>query len=155
MRAELEGFFDELEKISSLAAAARFGVGVLLGSMLWNSLGSDEKKALEQKAQTMTGERQMPPIIIAVTAPQQSIVERELRKPDPDLRLGGLFAHPRDAELRDMFKGGAAPQFVPEEDKSKATQLFNRSRKVATFGAKKPPDPNIRSIATKIPKPSL
>ena len=44
---------------------------------------------------------------------------------------------------------------VPEEDKSKATQLFDRSRKVATFGARKPPDPNVRAVTTKIPKPSL
>jgi hypothetical protein len=101
----------------------------------------------------MTGERQMPPIFIAVTGPQQSVVERELRKPDPDLRLGNLFAHPRDLELRSMYKGAAemgTQQFVPEEDKSKSMQLLSRAQKVGTFGTKKPPEPNVRAVATRV-----
>lgn len=152
--AVLNGFFQELEKISSLAAAARFGAGVLLGSLLWNSLGGEEKEELKQKAESVTGEKQLPPIIIAMSAPQQSAVERELGKPDPSLyRLADLFKHPRDLELRGMLKGAA--QDVPEEDKAQANKLFNRARKVATFGAKKPPDPNIRAVATKIPRPAM
>jgi len=82
--AMLAGFFDELEKAASLAAAARFGVGVLLGSLLWNSMGSEEKQDLKERAQEATGERKMPPIIIA-PGKSPTTAMREMAKADPYL----------------------------------------------------------------------
>jgi hypothetical protein len=51
--------------------------------------------------------------------------------------------------------GSFAAQDVPEEDKAQANTSFNKSRKVATFGSRKPPDPNIRAVATNIPRPEM
>lgn len=58
-------------------------------------------------------------------------------------KIGTLYASPGEVE-----KGAGLD--VPEEDKSQARKLFNKSRKVATFGAKKPPEPNIRAVATEV-----
>jgi len=154
--ASLAGFFDELEKTASLAAAARFGVGVLLGSMLWNSLGSREKEDLQDKAQQATGEKQLPPIIITSPGHQRDLVDRELGKADPDFQgmMGDLFKRPEDLArenkirgIRQMWKGASD---VTEDSKGYAQSLFNKSRKVGTFGAKKPIEPNIRAVATKV-----
>jgi hypothetical protein len=152
--ASLAGFFDELEKAASLAAAARFGVGVLLGSMLWNSLGSEEKSELKEKAQEATGEQKMPPIIITMPGRERSLVERELSKPDPDFRgvMGDLFKRPEDLErerrirgVRQMWKGAMAA-----DTRAQARVNFNKSRKVSQLGTKRPPEPNIRAVATEV-----
>lgn len=155
--ASFAGLFDELEKAASLAAAARFGVGVLLGSLLWNSMGGEEKQELKERAQEATGERGMPPIVIAPGREQQSLVEREMGKPDPDFRgvMGDLFKRPEDLErerrirgVRQMWKGAMAdPQRDPA---AQARKVINRTSKVGQFGTKKPPEPNIRAVATKI-----
>lgn len=103
--AALAGFFDELEKVSSaLGAAAKFGVGVLLGSLLWNSLGDEERQDLKERAQ--------------------------------------------ESGVGPMWKGAMAdPQRDPT---AQARKVLTRTKKVAQFGVKKPPDPNIRAVATKI-----
>jgi tryptophan synthase alpha subunit len=99
--AALAGFFDELEKVANLAAAARFGAGVLLGSMLWNSMGDEEKEELRERAQEVA---------------------------------------------EDMQKGAMAnPQRDPH---AQARKLLSQSRKVGQLGTKKPPEPNIRAVAT-------
>lgn len=157
IEARLGGFFDELEKAASLAAAARFGVGVLLGSLLWNSLGKEEKQELKEKAQEATGERQLPPIIIAPGREQKSLVEREMSKADPDFRgvMGDLFKRPEDLErerrirgIRQMWKGAMAdPQRDPQ---AQARKVFNQTRKVGQLGTKKPPEPNIRAVTTQV-----
>jgi hypothetical protein len=144
LEARLGGFFDELEKTASLAAAAKFGVGVLLGSMLWNSLGKDEKEELKDRAQSATGDRKMPPIII-LQGQSPNVAVREMAKADPHLpevmrELGQLRRH-FPADLRKM--GEADPVAA-------AATKFRQSRRVAQLGTKKPTDPNIRAVATKI-----
>jgi hypothetical protein len=142
--AMIAGFFDEIEKAASLAAAARFGVGVLLGSVLWNSLGSEEKEDLKEKARAVTSERRMPPIIIA-PGKSPTMVMREMAKADPYLpeverRLGRL----RDFFPEDLLKMGEPDPLA------QSRKQFNKTRRVATFGTKKPPEPNIRAVATKV-----
>ena len=153
--AMLAGMFDELEKAASVAAAARFGAGVLLGSLLWNSLGTGEKKELKEKAEQVTGEKRMPPIIITMPGRERSIVERELGKPDPDFRgvMGDLFKRPEDLErerrirgIRQMWKGAAAQLL----DAAQARKNFATSKRVGLLGSKKPPEPNVRAVATKV-----
>lgn len=95
--AMLAGMFDELEKVASLAAAARFGVGVLLGSLLWNALGGDQKKELKDKAERVIGEK--------------------------------------SAEVDPL---------------AQARKKFKQTRRVGELGTKKPPEPNIRAVATEI-----
>jgi hypothetical protein len=100
--AMLAGFFDELEKAASLAAAARFGVGVLLGSLLWNSMGSEEKQDLKERAQEATGERKMPPIIIA-PGKSPTTAMREMTKADPYLpQVESQLGRLRDFFPRDL-----------------------------------------------------
>jgi hypothetical protein len=141
----MAGFFDELEKAASLAAAAKFGVGVLLGSMLWNSLGEDERDELKDRAKAATGDRKMPPIIIMQGGGANTAM-REMAKGDPNLpevmnRLGQLQQH-FPADLRKM--GMAA------DTEAQPRLNFSKSRKIGQLGTKKPPEPNIRAVATKV-----
>lgn len=153
LEARLGGFFDELEKAASLAAAARFGAGVLLGSLLWKSLGSDEKEDLKARAEEVTGEKRMPPIIITMPGRERSLVEREMGKPDPDFRgvMDDLFKRPEDLErerrirgIRQMWKGAEADPLA------QARKQFRQTKRVGELGSKKPPEPNVRAVATQV-----
>ena len=153
--AALAGMFDELEKVASLAAVTRFGVGFLLGSMLWNSLKSDEKEKLKERARAVTGEKRMPPIIITPPGRERDIVAEEMSKTDPDFSgvMGDLFKRPEDLNrerrirgIRQMWKGAS----TNADPLAYSRKALSNSGKVGTLGTKKPLEPNIRAVATKI-----
>jgi hypothetical protein len=162
--AALTGFFDELEKMAAIPAAAKFLAGVLLGSALWGSLDEEKKERIKDKAQELTGRRSMPPIII-MQGQQANRAVQELAKADPS----GEDVHQQLGYLRDILppelrkesalgmdlrtKGEAGisrPPEPPEGAKSLSFQRLNKSQKIGKIEAVKPPKPNIRAVATKV-----
>lgn len=162
--AELAGFFDELDKVAAIPAAAKFLAGVLLGSALWGSLDEDKKEQVKDKAQELTGRRSMPPIII-MQGQQANRAVQELAKADPS----GEDVHKQLGYLRDILppelrkesalgmdlrtKGEAGvtrPPEPPEGAKSLSFQRLAKSQKIGKIEAIKPPKPNIRAVATKV-----
>ena len=149
--AELAGFFDELEKTAGLAQVAervigevlktparRFLTGALLGAALWGALPSRKKEEIKEQA---GGEQKMPPIIILPQQKQRDVVAEELAKADPDFRgIGrGLLKH---------STVGMTPLPKPQATTSFAQKQFNQSRRIGTSKAARPPDPNIRAVAS-------
>lgn len=114
---KLAGFFDEMDKIASLGAVARLGAGLLLGSMLWSALGKDEKREMTRASKNL-GDA---PAILPMTEEQQQVVEKELRKPDPDFRgvMGDILKRPEVLEREQRIRGirqrwGSTPVAVTE-----------------------------------------
>ena len=101
--AQVEAFYDELEKVASLGAVARLGAGLFLGSMLWGALDKDKKRELSQASKNM-GDA---PAILPLSERQQNVVERELRKPDPDFRgvMSDMFKRPEVLDRERRVRG--------------------------------------------------
>ena len=154
------GFFDELEKMAGLEAAAakileavfktpvrRFVIGTLLGSALYNGLGKDQKKEVRQVAQQAGGSQQ--PIVIMPTG-RMDAVQKELSKKDPEDTLGlGRLSDYFAPDVRALMekKGFAAPPKPPTE---LPAQRLKTSQNIGLMGKRQPPKPNIRAVVTKV-----
>ena len=155
-----ESFFDELEKIAGLEAAAakileavfktpasRFVIGTLLGSALYNGLGKKQKAEVRQTAQQAGGSQQ--PIVIMPPG-RMDAVQRELSKKDPEdtLGLGRLSDHFAPDVRALMEKQGFAPP--PKPPTELPAQWLKKSQNIGLMGKRQPPKPNIRAVVTKV-----
>jgi len=152
--AQLAGFFDEMEKESSITGKAlKFLAGYLIAKKVFG-LGQGKKKMSDaemvamRKGMEIGAQSVVPAAAGGITRSMQSEIapfERQMSRIEMDLQKHAAMG----MDLRLKGPGGVKrPPFPTEGAKTHAFKKLQQSQKIGQTASIKPPKPAIRSVAS-------